>query len=173
MKNSSAPDLIQPITFVVMIKLTVLIFLGCGIDANAAELLQKNLVGTWVAVPAPSEKRFGKIELYLATDGLGVMIGPSQKLAAVENSGSRGMGVPIKVRLSGEFLTANPFIPDDKILSQKAKNLSLECAYHAAELKFTCVALPDKIEFFLIRRNHDLSPEFEDFLNNIRKANAQ
>lgn len=141
--------------------------------ANAAELLHKNLVGTWVAVPATSEKRFEKIELYLATDGLGVMIGPSQKLAATENSGSRAIGVPIKLRLSGEFMTANPFIPDDKVLSQKAKNLSLECAYHAAELQFTCIALPDKIAFFLIQRNHDFSPEIEDFLNTIRKTNAQ
>jgi len=55
----------------------------------------------------------------------------------------------------------------------KAKNLSLECIYHAAELQFTCIALPDKIAFFLIQRNHDFSPEFKDFLDNIRKANAQ
>ena len=68
MKNSSAPNLIQPITFVVMIRFTVLIFLGCGMVANAAELLQKNLVGTWLAVPALSEKRFEKIEVYLAAD---------------------------------------------------------------------------------------------------------
>jgi hypothetical protein len=55
----------------------------------------------------------------------------------------------------------------------KAKNLSLGCIYHAAELQFTCIALPDKIAFFLIQRNHDFLPEFKDFLDNIRKANAQ
>lgn len=135
--------------------------------ANAAGLLQKNLVGTWVAVPATSEKRFEKIELYLAEDGLGVMIGPSKKIAATRNSGSHSIGVAIRVRLSGEILTAVPFMPDDRVLSKKAKNLSLECAYHAAELQFACVALPDNIEFFLIQRNHDFSSEIEDFLKNI------
>lgn len=98
MKNSSTQDLIKPINFLVMMKLTVFLFLGCGMVANAAELLQKNLVGTWVAVPPPSEKRFEKIELYLAADGFGVMIGPSQKLAVAENSGSRAIGIPIKAR---------------------------------------------------------------------------
>jgi len=134
---------------------------ACCPSAHAADVLPAHLVGTWGTAPSLYDGTTGQSHLHFQADGFGVAVGstpPTVRTDGVDDGKPAPravIGFGLRVRLDGEVLVAQPFLPGQPA---QAMPPPYRCRYDAAGPTLTC-SVPTGGQALSLKRYHDTLPD--------------
>lgn len=149
------------------------------VTAAAQDIIPAHLAGVWGTAESLYVGTAAQSELYLQADGLGVVRSSSKAPARIGGTPSAEpeprliVGLPLRARLDGNVLMAQPFLPPGLLPpGHKAPDMDamkMSCRYQAQEATLTCIG-PDRVEMVMKRRSETLPPEAMELLKQMQAA---
>lgn len=148
-----------------------MLFCFWHLAANATDVIPSYLTGSWGTAASLYEGDKGQSEMYLFSDGSGLMVGsspPAKRTDGVEDGmpGPRALaGFPIRVTLENDVLLARPFSPRESENKELA-GMVISCHYDAPGAILTC-KVPAYETIKLTRRSETVPREIGQMLGTL------
>jgi hypothetical protein len=152
--------------------LTLALVMSSHSPAGAAGPLLPQLSGTWGTGTSSHANGTRQIDMYLETNGAGVLAGstaPRRDVNGSEGETSVGrtfIGMPIQAELDGDLLTVRPVPPKGGGAAEAAR-MTLTCHYDAAGPALLCTD-PQGVTIAMQRRSETITGEVAEMLALIR-----
>jgi hypothetical protein len=137
--------------------------------ACAALPLPASLTGTWSSTGLQYADSTRKLELYLGTNGVGVLFGLVNPTKGAQIRRQFG-AMPILATLEGDVLVTRPLPPDEKdaaALARMSARMTLTCHYDSVGSALTCTD-PNGVKMDLQRQSENLTAELVEALTILR-----
>jgi len=137
--------------------------------ASATVPLPASLTGTWSSTGLQHADSTRQLELYLGTNGVGVLIGfvnPSKGAQVARQFGA----MPIQATLEGDVLVTRPLPADEKdaaAVARMSAGMTLTCHHDSSASTLTC-ADPNGVKMELQRSSENLTAELAEALTVLR-----
>lgn len=155
-----------------------------SVPVRAADALPDALAGTWSTVAASSTADVARTDLFLDTDGLGVLAGsmPTVRLHGADDGKPMPravVGMPVHAMPAGDMLTLSVFLPPGGSAEQasKAAGIAIACRYaahgNAAAATLTCTGATLKDPLVFLRHDATIDRDVARTLASLRSQAAQ
>ena len=140
--------------------------------AQTGDASPSRLIGTWASAESLYAGDTGQSELYLESDGFGIMVGSTKPAMLVDGSASTHpgpraiIGFPIRASLDGDAITLVPTILDKK--NGNGPAFGIACRYEEDVPALVC-ATPEGL-LTLKRRSENLSAEVVQTITQLRAS---
>lgn len=158
--------------------------IASSMPVRAADALPDALAGTWSTVPASSDPQVARTDLFLDTDGLGVLVGsmPGVRKDGVDDGKPvprAVVGMPVNATLAGDMLTLGVFLPPGGSAEQasKAAGIKIACRHaaqdNAAAATLTCTGPSLKDSLVFLHHEATIDPEVAHMIASLRSLAAK